>query len=445
MLALCLAISASSASPRRVAASERAALTQVGTSHTAGPIWEHGPGLPPLSGGSDPSDGEVASLAPIDIPEIDLLMREALATKKTPGAVIAVGRRAGVVFLEAYGQREIVPRRVPMTTDTIFDLASITKPLVVGTLVQVLIDQGRLDLADPAVTHLPEFDDWLEPRVTLEQLLLHTSGLPASNPLSEYRGTPSQALARTLESPVLAMPGRRFEYSDVGYISLGVLIERATGERLDVLARRLLWQPLGLTDTGYCVPACRDLRVAPTDIAPDRSRSPLRGVVNDPRAYRLGGVAGHAGLFSTAPDLSRYARMLLGGGEVDGVRVLSPEAVRRFTEPRAVPGGLRNLGWDVSVQFQSPRGTLLSPRAFGHTGYTGTAFWIDPEQDLFVIFLSNRIHPWGHGRVLELEGAVVDAAVRALVGDRGGVLTAAAADPGSSAAPDVAPPDPAGQ
>jgi CubicO group peptidase (beta-lactamase class C family) len=362
-----------------------------------------------------PSD--IATLpASLELPEVDQLMEEALRTKKTPGAVVAVGRAGGVVFLRAYGQRELVPRRAEMTTDTIFDLASLTKPLVVGSLVQVLMDQGKLCFDDLARTYLPEFDVWLEQRVTLEQLLLHTSGLPSSNPLSEYQGGPERALARTLQSPVLAVPGQRFEYSDIGYIALGVLLERVTGERLDALAKRLLWQPLGMSDTQYCVPVCTDPRIAPTDLSLDREMSPIRGQVHDPRAYRLGGIAGNAGLFSTAHDLVRYARMLLAKGKLDGVRVLTPEAVQRFTEPHKVSGGERAPGWDVSVQFHKSRGTLLSPTAYGHGGYTGTQLWIDPEQDLFVLFLSNRNHPYGTGRVLELEGEIADAAVRALSG-----------------------------
>jgi CubicO group peptidase (beta-lactamase class C family) len=368
------------------------------------------------SAAAQPSPVEPTPVAPagVDMPEIDRLMEEALRSKKTPGAVVVVGRAGGVVFERAYGQRELVPRRVDMTRDTIFDLASLTKPLVVGTLVQVLMDQGKLQFEDLAKSYLPELDFYLEQRVTLEHLLLHTSGLPAANPLSEYQGGARQALARALQSPVLAVPGQRFEYSDIGYIALGVLLERATGERLDALARRLLWQPLAMDDTRYCVPVCNEPRIAPTDLSLDREMSPIRGQVHDPRAYRLGGVAGNAGLFSSAPDLVRYSRMLLSNGELDGVRVLSPEAVQRFTQPHKVTGGERSAGWDVSAQFHKARGTLLSPRAYGHGGYTGTQLWIDPEQDLFVLFLSNRNHPYGTGRVLELEGQIVDAAVRAL-------------------------------
>jgi CubicO group peptidase (beta-lactamase class C family) len=407
---------------RNAQARETEGVSHVGATPTAAMLSEHALdelfGLP-RSGARDDALADVATAshpARVEMPEIDQLMADALRARKTPGAVVAVGRASGVVFLRAYGHRELVPQRVEMTVDTIFDLASLTKPLVVGSLVQVLMQQGKLAFEDRAMTYLPEFDIWLEQRVTLEQLLLHTAGLPSSNPLSEYRDGREKALERTLQSPVLSVPGQRFEYSDIGYITLGVLLQRVTGERLDALAKRLLWEPLGMRDTQYCVPNCTDPRVAPTDLSTDREMSPIRGQVHDPRAYRLGGIAGNAGLFSTASDLSRYARLLLSNGELDGVRLFTPEAVRRFTEPHKVPGGHRAAGWDVSVQFAKSRGTLLSPTAYGHGGYTGTSLWIDPEQDLFVLFLSNRNHPYGTGRVLELEGRIADAAVRALRG-----------------------------
>ena len=212
-----------------------------------------------------------------------------------------------------------------------------------------------------------------------------------------------------------AYPGRKFIYSDVGYIVLGMLIERVTGESLDATARRVLWEPLGMHDTHYCRPLCESPRIAPTELASGRHSSPIRGEVQDPRAYMLGGIAGNAGVFSTGEDLSRFARMLLGHGELDGVRVLSADAVREFTEPRTVPGGgVRSLGWDVSSHYSKARGVALSELAYGHGGYTGTSLWIDPAQDLFVIMLSNRNHPFGRGNVLRLQGTIADAAVHAL-------------------------------
>jgi CubicO group peptidase (beta-lactamase class C family) len=304
-----------------------------------------------------------------------------------------------------------------MTLDTVFDLASLTKPLVTGTLAAWLIEHGDLQLSDPVTKYLPEFGGQSKETITVEQLLLHTSGLPPSNPLRDYRQGKQRARARAIGSVLEAYPGRRFIYSDVGYIVLGMLIERVTGESLDTTARRVIWEPLGMTDTRYCRRLCDSPRVAPTELAAGRHYSPIRGEVQDPRAYLLGGVAGHAGLFSSADDISRFARMLLGQGELDGQRILTAEAVREFTEPRPVPGGgIRSLGWDVSSHYSKARGVALSERAFGHGGYTGTSLWIDPSLDLFVLVLSNRNHPFGTGNVLSLQGTIADAAVHAVLG-----------------------------
>lgn len=352
-----------------------------------------------------------------DIPEIDALMSRALRSRKTPGAVVIVGRRDGVVFRRAYGRRQIIPERQDMTLDTIFDLASLTKPLVVGALTQWLVETGQLELEDRAAAYLPEFGVRGKQDLTIEHLLLHTSGLPPTNPLSEYKKGAKQARALALGAWLYRMPGRHFMYSDLGYIALGELIEQVTGERLDQTAERVLWKPLGMTETRYCPTMCDDPRVAPTELGYGWKRSPIRGEVHDPRAYRLGGVAGNAGLFSTADDVARFARMLLSEGQLDGVRVLQPASVRRFTEARAVPDGRRALGWDVSSDFSSPKGKELSERAFGHGGYTGTSLWIDPELDLFIVFLSNRNHPWGRGKVTDLQGEIADAAVRVLAPD----------------------------
>jgi CubicO group peptidase (beta-lactamase class C family) len=352
-------------------------------------------------------------LAP-DFGEIDALVQQAVRTGKAPGAVVVVGRRDGVLFQRAYGDRAVVPVRREMTLDTIFDLASLTKPLVVGTLAAWLLERGELRLSDEVSRYLPEFSRQAKETITIEQLLLHTSGLAPSNPLADYRQGRERARARAIGSVLEAYPGRRFIYSDVGYIVLGAVIERITGEPLDQTAARVIWQPLGMSDTRYCREVCSSPRIAPTELARGRRSSPIRGEVQDPRAYYLGGVAGHAGLFSTADDLSRFARMLLGEGQLGEQRVLSAAAVRAFTEPRRVPGGLRALGWDVSSHYSHARGLTLSDRAYGHGGYTGTSLWIDPALDVFVLVLSNRNHPFGTGNVLRLQGTIADAAVHAL-------------------------------
>ena len=372
------------------------------------------------SAGAAPNPDSPAAETPaeaqqLDFGEIDELVEHAIAEGKTPGAVVVVGRHDRIVFQHAYGERAVLPAHHEMTLDTIFDLASLTKPLVTGTLAAWLIERGELRLSDTVSKYLPEFTGQSKETVTVEELLLHTSGLPPSNPLRDYRQGRQRARARAIGSVLEAYPGRKFIYSDVGYIVLGMLIERVTGEPLDVTAGRVIWAPLGMSDTQYCRTFCESSRIAPTELASGRHTSPIRGEVQDPRAYLLGGVAGNAGVFSTGEDLSRFARMLLGQGELDGVRVLSAEAVRELTEPRPVPGGgLRSLGWDVSSHYSRARGVALSEQAFGHGGYTGTSIWIDPTQDLFVIMLSNRNHPFGRGNVLSLQGTIADAAVHAL-------------------------------
>jgi CubicO group peptidase (beta-lactamase class C family) len=369
--------------------------------------------FPEPDAGAPPPE-ELAVEASLGFAAIDVLVVRAIHEGKTPGAVVIVGRRDGVLFRRAYGQRSIVPARVEMTADTIFDLASLTKPLVTGALAIWLVDRGSIQLSDPVSKYIPEFHGQGRETVTVQQLLLHTAGLPPTNSLRDYREGPARARARVLGSWLEAYPGKRFIYSDVGYIILGTLIERVTGESLDRTAARVLWHPLGMLDTQYCPQPCGSPRIAPTELASGRHSSPIRGEVQDPRAYWLGGVAGNAGLFSTADDLSRFARMLLGAGEFAGQRVLSPEAVRAYTEPRPVPGGVRALGWDVATPYSTARGRELSERAYGHGGYTGTSLWIDPKLDLFVVFLSNRNHPFGTGNVLRLEGAIADVAVRTL-------------------------------
>lgn len=351
---------------------------------------------------------------PIEIPEIDELVRRAIRAGRTPGAVVVVGRRSGVVFERAYGRRAILPEREDMTPDTIFDLASLTKPMVVGTLVQWLIAQSRLVVSEPAVKYLPEFGVREKYLVTVEQLLLHTSGLPPSNTLRDYWQGPERARRLTLGGWLYKYPGREFIYSDIGYIALGELIESVTGEPLDQTAERVIWKPLGMQDTRYCPTLCDDARIAPTELNYGWAKNPIRGQPSDTRVFRLGGVAGNAGVFSSARDVARFARMVLGEGELDGVRVLAAERVRDMIRPRAVPKGKRALGWDVSSGFSSGRGHELSSEAVGHGGYTGTSLWIDPALDVFVVFLSNRNHPFSTGRVTDLYGPITDAAVRAL-------------------------------
>jgi uncharacterized protein YbbC (DUF1343 family) len=304
-----------------------------------------------------------------------------------------------------------------MSLDTVCDLASLTTPLDTAPMVQHLADAGRLDLYDSAARHEPELATNGKASVTVLQLLLHTSGLPIFIALRQYEKVSREALRRVFRLAPEHAAGERYVYSDAGYIALGGLIEAVAGEPLDELARRVIFEPLSLRDTLFRPgPELRE-RVAPTEIAEERPVPLIHGEVHDPRAYLLGGVAGNAGLFSTGADLAKIARLLLSGGALEGRRVLSRLAVQEFTRPRAVPGAQRTAGWDMTSPYSGSRGARLSARAYGHGGYTGTSLWIDPLRDLFVIVLTNRVHPHPEHSVVSLQGSIADAAVAAVEPD----------------------------
>jgi CubicO group peptidase (beta-lactamase class C family) len=297
-----------------------------------------------------------------------------------------------------------------MTADTVFDMASLTKPVATATSVMILVEQGKLRHSDLVAKHWPAFAANGKEAVTVEHLLLHTSGLIADNAIADYADGKEKALERVAALKLEAPPGTRFKYSDVGFIVLGNLVEKIGGMPVDQFAKKHVFEPLKMTDTGYRPAGELLKRVAPTG---KRDGKTILGEVHDPRAYQMGGVAGHAGLFGTADDLARYCRMLLRGGELDGVRVLKPETVKAFTEPHAVPGGkdgrpwARSFGWDVDTSYSAPRGARF-PRGeeFGHTGFTGTSVWVNPATRTAVIILTNRVHPDDKGNVTELRRQV---------------------------------------
>jgi len=290
-----------------------------------------------------------------------------------------------------------------MTIDTVFDLASLTKPIVTATSLMILLEQDKFRLQDHVSQYLPEFGRNGKDKITIEQLLLHTSGLITDNPVEDYRDGPERALERIYQLAPRTEPGSKFTYSDVGYIVLGQLVEKLSGQSLDQFSRDHIFEPLGLRDTNFKPETRLVERAAPTE---QREGRWLRGSVHDPRAAALGGVAGHAGLFSTADDLAVYAQALLNQGEFRGRRILQPETVRLMTAPHAVPGGWRALGWDVETSYSSNRGEIFPFGSFGHTGFTGTSIWIDPSSQTAVIFLSNRIHPQAKGNINRLRGQV---------------------------------------
>ena len=345
---------------------------------------------------------------------IDDVLAAAIERREVPGAVVLVGRHGKVAFRKAYGMRAVSPAPEPMTVDTAFDLASLTKPVATAAALMTLVERGRVRLGDPVVQYLPGFGagGGEREKVTVEQLLVHRSGLVADDPMDLYLGTPAEIFARKNATRLAFPPGRRFVYSDAGYETLGELVRAATGETLDAYARRAVFDPLGMAETEFR-PAGKGGRLPVARIAPTERRGGafLRGEVHDPRARALGGVAGHAGLFGTADDLARFARAVLGSG--DGW--LSPAGVAAMTCPRDYgDGDLRAIGWDVETHYASSRGDLFPLGSFGHTGWTGTSIWLDPETGVFVVLLSARNHPDGAGNAIPLRArlaSVVAAAV----------------------------------
>ena len=342
---------------------------------------------------------------------IDDVVAEGLRYEKMPGCVVLVGYRGRIAWLKSYGSRQVKPNVVPMTTDTVFDLASLTKPIATATSIMLLIEDGLVELDAPAARYIPEFGNTGKEVITIRQLLTHQSGLLPDNSIKDYENGRADAFRRIHELDLRAEPGTRFMYSDVGFIVLGEIVERVCGQSLDTFAKDRIFEPLGMTETGFNPPADLKQRAAPTQ---ERNGEWMRGEVHDPRAFKLGGVAGHAGLFSTAEDLARYAQMLINKGVLGDARILNPETCTLMQSSQEVSSGIRTLGWDRRTGYSSNRGDLVSASAFGHGGFTGTALWIDPEQEMFVIFLSNRVHPDGNGSVNSLAGRIGTIAAAAI-------------------------------
>ena len=375
----------------------------------------------------------VAQLAPVSsastvgmsaerLARIDAVIAAAIAKKELPGAVVVVGRHGRIVWRKAYGARAVEPQREAMTADTIFDLASLTKIVATATSIMILVEQGKVRLADPVVEFIPEMKGEGRDSITIEQLLTHVAGFAPDFDLRERWMGYDEALKRLYREPLRNPPGSRFVYSDINYIALGEVVRRASGQTLDEFARRNIFLPLGMRDTGFRPDAKLTARIAPTEKrrgqmnylgdsganAGAEGEQWLRGQVHDPTSFRMSGVAGHAGLFSTADDLTIFCRMIMNGGVYNQTRILSPMTIAAMTRPRAVAesGAARGLGWDIATTFSTNKGDLFPLGSFGHTGFTGTSMWIDPASDTFVIFLSNRVHPDGKGDVGPLRGRV---------------------------------------
>lgn len=337
-------------------------------------------------------------LNPDALQPIGTAISEEINFHNIPGAVVVVGNANGVVYRYAAGHRAIRPSSVPMTDDTIFDIASLTKPVVTATAIMQLAEQRLLDIDQPVANYWPEFAANGKSTITIRQLLTHYSGLRADLDMRQRWEGYSNAISLIIDDRPLVLPGSQFLYSDINYAVLGELVHRVSFEPLDLYAQRHIFAPLGMVDTQFKPEDALKSRIAPTE-------GSLHGVVHDPMARRMGGVAGHAGLFSTGDDLARFARMLLNNGSLDGVQILRPETVSLLASAQSPSGQsiLRALGWDLNSPYAvSQGGTLFPAGTLSHTGYTGTAMWIDPQSSTFVILLSNRVHPNGRGNIKPL-------------------------------------------
>jgi uncharacterized protein YbbC (DUF1343 family)/CubicO group peptidase (beta-lactamase class C family) len=360
-----------------------------------------------------PEHAHAASPAPanpVKLAAVDSVIQEAIADGNIPGAVLVVGHNGKVIYRKAYGHRSLEPRRELMTLDTIFDLASLTKVVATTTAVMQLMELGKIRLNDPVAKYIPEFAQNGKDDITVRQLLTHYSGLAPDIDLTPAFDSKESAYRLAFaETPVQA-PGSAFVYSDTNFIVLGSLVERISGEALDEYAAKHIFAPLKMTRTRFLPPAAWKAKIAPTEY--DEHEHMLRGVVHDPRARRMGGVAGHAGLFSTGDDLAKFAQVLLDGG--DGI--LSSVTVAKMTSPETPPTApvLRGFGWDIDSPFSSNRGDLLPVGSFGHTGWTGTSLWVDPTTQTYIILLTNAVHPRGKGNAIGLRAKVATEVAAAL-------------------------------
>ncbi|MDQ3472333.1 MAG: DUF1343 domain-containing protein, partial [Acidobacteriota bacterium] len=361
---------------------------------------------------------------------MDAIIAASIAKRELPGAVVLVSRKGRVVWEKAYGARAVEPVREQMTADTIFDLASLTKVIATATSIMILVERGTVRLGDPLSKFIPEIKGEGRERITIEHLLTHRSGYAPDFDLRERWTGYDEAINRLIKEPLRNYPGSKFVYSDIGFIALGEVVHRVSGVPLDQFARQNIFIPLGMRSTGFRPARLLVKRIAPTekrrgqlsylgdspgDVGAEGEKW-LRGEVHDPTSFRMSGIAGHAGLFSTARDIAIYCQMILNKGSYRGTRILSPASIATMVRPRLVAehGWSRGLGWDIDTNFSTNRGDAFPLGSFGHTGFTGTSIWIDPATEMFVVFLSNRVHPNGKGDVAALRGKVATIAATAI-------------------------------
>jgi serine-type D-Ala-D-Ala carboxypeptidase len=348
---------------------------------TALTVTRAGDGLPVKS----PADVGMSSNR---LGAIERVIERGIKAGGYPGATVVVGRKGAAVYERGFGKLSWSSNSAPVDAErTIYDRASLTKVVGTTTAIMILYDEKKIDLDDPVVNYIPTFGGGDRDKVTIRMLLTHTSGLPAGRDIWRIAQTPLEARALVLNTPLEGRPGAQYIYSDIGADILGLIVEVVAGEPLDKFLARRVFEPLGMNETMFRPADSLRYRIAPTEVTPPRGY-PLQGEVHDENAYALGGVAGHAGLFSTAADLSVFAQMMLNGGEYNGVQIVNKQTVDLFVS-RAF--GHRALGWDTA-DGDYGSGRYLGPTAYGHTGFTGTSMWIDPERQMFVILLTNRVH-----------------------------------------------------
>jgi len=347
-----------------------------------------GPRVPAKGDGLPVKTPRAVGMSAERLAKIDHVVQRGISAGGYPGSAVVVGRRGAAVWEKGFGRMTWGRESSPVVAErTIYDLASLTKVVATTTAVMILFDEGKIHLDDPVSQYVPEFADGEKGAVTIRHLLEHRSGLPAGRDLWRLADTPEQARAAVIATPLACSPGRCYEYSDLGADLLGFVVEAAAGERLDKFVAERVWEPLGMTDTFFRPADSVRARIAPTEINPRRGY-PLQGEVHDENAFALGGIAGHAGLFSTAADLAVFAQMMLNGGEYNGTRIVADSTVALFTRRAA---GTRALGWDT-CGGKGSCGNYLGETAYGHTGFTGTSLWIDPDRDMFVVLLTNRVY-----------------------------------------------------
>jgi beta-N-acetylhexosaminidase len=357
---------------------------------------------------------ETKGFKPGTFAEVDATVQRFLDRKAFPGAVLAVGREGTLVHLKAYGKKTYDADAAPMTVDTMFDLASLTKVIATTTMAMMMVDEGRLDLDRPVRDFFPKFTGGSKDKITIRHLLTHSSGIDWWAPLYKEAHTMPDYLSRIVPMDLKYEPGTKSVYTDLGVMMLGDILERVSGDDLNDFAKRRLFEPMKMRDTGFKPPESLKARIAPTEFDKEWRKRLVWGEVHDENAFGLGGIAPHAGLFGTAPDLARFATMLLNGGVFENRRYIAPQTLSLFTTRAGVPDSSRALGWDTPSE-NSSAGTLMSKRAFGHTGFTGTSMWMDPETGVFVILLTNRVNPTReNNQIREARPAIADAVMRGL-------------------------------